>query len=50
MEGEMKGKIEGKIEEKIEIAQKAIEMGMPIEDVSKLTSLSEKHIKELIKK
>ena len=43
-------KMEGKIEGKIEIALKALEMGMLIEDVCKLTNLSETQIKELIKK
>jgi len=41
MEGEMKGKIEGKIE----IAKKAIEMGMSVDDIMKLTGLSEEQIK-----
>jgi len=44
MEGEKKGKIEGKIE----IAKKAIEMGMSIIDIIKLTDLPEKQVKELI--
>jgi predicted transposase/invertase (TIGR01784 family) len=43
------GKIEGKIERNIEIALKALEIGMSIEDVSKLTGLSKQQIEELIK-
>jgi predicted transposase/invertase (TIGR01784 family) len=50
VKGEIKGRIEGKIEGKMEIALKAIEMGMSIEYVSKLTDLSEEQIKEFIKK
>jgi predicted transposase/invertase (TIGR01784 family) len=45
-----KGKAEGKAEEKIETALKALEMGMPLEDVSKLTGLSLQQIEELRKK
>jgi predicted transposase/invertase (TIGR01784 family) len=44
-----KGKIEGKMEGKMEIAMKALEMGMSIEDASKLTGLSEEQIEELSK-
>ena len=40
-EGIIKGMIEGKLERNIEIAQKAIEMGMSIKEVSELTGLSE---------
>ena len=43
------GEAKGKIEEKIEIALKAIEMSMSIEDIRKLTDLSEEQIKEIIK-
>ena len=42
-------KMEGKIEEKIEVAEKAIAMGMSIDDVIKLTGLSEEQTKGLIK-
>ena len=49
IEGELKGKMEGKIEEKTEIAEKAIAMGMSIDDIIKLTALSEEQIKGLIK-
>ena len=49
IKGKMEGKIEGKMEEKIEIAEKAIEMGMTIDDVIKLTGLSEEQIKGLIR-
>ena len=42
-DAEEKGKIEGKIE----IALKALEMGMSIDDASKLTSLSKQQIEEL---
>jgi len=45
---EKKGMTEGIIKGKIEIAQKAIEMGMPIKDVIELTSLPETQIEELI--
>jgi len=48
IEGMIEGKIEGKIEEKIEIALKALEMGMSIDDASKLTGLSKQQIEELI--
>ena len=41
------GEAKGKIEEKIEIALKAIEMGMSIEDIRKLTDLSEEQIKAI---
>jgi len=43
------GRIEGKMERNIEIAVKAMEIGMPMEDISKLTGLSEQQIKEMIK-
>jgi predicted transposase/invertase (TIGR01784 family) len=49
-EGEAKGKAEGKTEGKIEIAVKALDMKMTIEDVSKLTGLSIQQLKELQKK
>ena len=39
-----------KLEGKIEIAKKAIEMGMSMDDIIKLTGLSEEQIKDLIKK
>ena len=42
--------MEGEMKRNIEIAQKAIKMGISIEDISKLTGLSEEQIKELIKK
>jgi predicted transposase/invertase (TIGR01784 family) len=45
--GEKRGKIEGKIEEKIEIAQRLLNKGMSIADVSEATGLSEKQVKEL---
>jgi len=47
-EGIIKGKIEGKIEGMTEIAQKAIEMGISIKDVIKLTNLSETQMEELL--
>jgi predicted transposase/invertase (TIGR01784 family) len=47
-DGEKKGEKKGKIEGKIEIALKAIEMGMSIEAVAKLTGLSEEQIKVLL--
>ena len=54
IEGELKGRIEGelkgKIEGKIEIAEKAIAMGMSIDDIIELTGLSEEQIKGLTKK
>jgi predicted transposase/invertase (TIGR01784 family) len=40
----------GKMEREVEITLKAIEMGMSIEDLTKLTGLSEEQIKDLIKK
>jgi len=41
------GKIEGEIEVMIKIAQKALEMGMSIEDAGKLTGLSKAQIEKL---
>jgi len=48
-EGKIEGKIEGKQEEKIEIALKALEMGMSIENASQLTGLSKQQIEEHIR-
>jgi len=47
-DAEEKGKKEGKNEEKIEIALKALEMGMSIDETSKLTGLTKQQIEELI--
>ena len=41
VKGRAEGKIEGKLERNLEIAQKALEMGMSIKEVSELTGLSE---------
>jgi len=48
--GKIEGKIEGKMERNIEIAQSMLNKGMSKEDVSDVTGLSEKQLKELIKK
>ena len=48
--GEAIGLEKGRTEEKIETALKALEMRMPVEDVSKLTGLSIQQIQELQKK
>ena len=47
MEGKIEVKIEGKIEGKIEVAKTALKLGMPIEDIIRLTGLTEKQILEL---
>ena len=44
MEGKIEGKMEGKIEKTLEIAQKALEMGIPVKDISQLTGLLESQI------
>lgn len=46
-EGKWEGKIEGKKESMLEVALKAKRMGMPVQDVSKLTGLSEDEIDSL---
>jgi len=48
--GKFEGKAEGKIEGKIETALKAIEMGLQIDDIIKLTGLSQERILELMNK
>ena len=47
MEGKIEGRLEGKMEGMIEVALKALDLGMSIEDVSNLTGLSKQQIEEL---
>ena len=50
--GEAKGKIEGerigKIEERFAVARNALQMGMPVADISRLTGLAESEIRKLM--
>ncbi len=45
-EGELKGKLEGKLETKIETARKMIEEGFNLEQIIRITGLSEVKLKE----
>jgi predicted transposase/invertase (TIGR01784 family) len=45
-EGELKGKLEGKLETKIETARKMIEEGFNLEQIIRITGLSEVELKE----
>ena len=46
-DGKVEGITEGKIKERISIAGNALQMGIPIADISRLVGLSESEIKEL---
>ncbi|MCG9879967.1 MAG: hypothetical protein MH472_05160 [Bacteroidia bacterium] len=41
------GKLEGKLEEKMEMAKKAILLGLKVEQIMELTSLTEEEINKL---
>lgn len=43
----MEGKTEGKLESKLEIARNAIQMGLDVQSIAELTSLTENEIKDL---
>jgi predicted transposase/invertase (TIGR01784 family) len=45
-EGELKGKLEGKLETKIETARKMIEEGFNLEQIIRITGLSENQLRE----
>ena len=45
--GRAEGKAEGKAETQAEIARNLMEMGMPVEEIAKATSLSEEQIAAL---
>ena len=47
-EGLEEGRAEGRAEEKIEIAKKLIQLNMPINDISKITNLTEEEIKSIV--
>ena len=48
IEGERIGKIEGEKAKAIAVARKALQMGMPIADISRLTGLDESEIRKLM--
>ena len=48
--GLAEGRLEGRHDARIESAENALNLGIPIEDVSKITGLSLEEVKELAKK
>ena len=49
-EGLAEGRLEGQHDARIESAENALNLGIPIEDVSKITGLSLEEVEELAKK
>ena len=48
LEGKIEGKIEGEQAKAIAVARNALQMGMPVADISKLTGLAESEIRKLM--
>ena len=45
--GRQEGRLEGRLEEKLGIARNALQMGMPTDDIVKLTGLNRKDVDNL---